>query len=154
NKQGTSVALPVNIVVGDNDVDTTDASPVRDQLIYRGTAGTNQVADGSSVSVGRSGSVDLSNRSDTIGLLTVDLGSVTGTAANLTVSQIGMTGGTIHTGTGTLTLTAAVANSGVNSASGATPTAQTITASLSSQQAVIGGNLNLNNAFRTVFTHD
>src|SRR5205814_1202768 len=104
---GTAVAVPNTLVVGDNDLNTTNNN-AQDKVIYLDTAGTNQVADGVNLTVNRSGQFNYGTRNETINVVNLDRGSVIGTTGNLGITRATMIGGQIDPGAGTLTLTSNV----------------------------------------------
>src|SRR6185503_13972779 len=86
NKSGTAVAVPNALVVGDNDGGIS-GGVAADQVVYRDTAGTDQIANGSAVTINRSAQVTYGTRNDTIGVVDIDLGRLVGTTGNLTIAR-------------------------------------------------------------------
>ena len=110
NKTGGNVAVPGSLQVGDN-----DGGLNADLVVYSSTGGTNEIADGSNVTLYRSAQFDYNSRSDTINQLNLvdGLDPNQRTTANVIGASGGalqvngglnMTGGKIDSGAGTLTV--------------------------------------------------
>jgi hypothetical protein len=89
NKTGAAQAMPINLVVGDNDsgAPANAADSKGDKFIYfDGSAGTDQIG-GVNVTVGRTGLIDFNSRTDTVGGVTIVGGKITGTTGTMTASM-------------------------------------------------------------------
>jgi hypothetical protein len=157
-----AVAVPVNLVIGDNDMasDPTGLNP-HDQVVYRdqivGTPlSTNQIADGATITVNRSGRLNYASRTDTVGVLSIDQGRVIASTGNLSIARATIAGGTIDPGTGTITLTANVSNSADSPAHTVeiqpSPIVSVIGPASVSTQSNNNSTINLANGFRTFVT--
>lgn len=145
NKQGTAQALPVNVVIGDNDGSLRGDGTQPDRVVFRDTAGTDQIANGVEVHIGRSGGLYYGTRSETLGVLRIDRGEVVGTTGALNIARALLSGARIDSSSGTFGVTAAIANSN-------SETAHSLEVWPSAVVSTISGNFTLNNAFRTIFT--